>query len=71
MGNNKMKYSSYLNGLLISESDKISECIKIIIDYVPDEMNGWNNFFKNNHGHVVNNEEINVVWVSKIINNGK
>jgi hypothetical protein len=79
--NNNMKYATYLNGQLVLSSDSITESVKKITDYVPNEMNGWNNFFKVNHGHIVNNEsrsttflleeEATIAWSSKIYNNGK
>lgn len=67
-----MKYRAYLNTRLILESDSIHECVKIIIDHVPDdETNGWNNFFKNNHGHIVNTKTVTIAWSSRLYNNGR
>jgi hypothetical protein len=72
MENNKtMKYATYLNGQLILSSDSITESVKKITNHVPNENNGWNNFFKDNHGHIVNNEEATIAWSSKIYDNGK
>ena len=72
MENEKMKYSSYLNGELILTSNSIRECVEIITNHIPNhEFDGWNNFFRINHGHLVNNEEISIAWSSRIIDNRK
>ena len=66
-----MKYATYLNSQLVLSSDSITESVKKITDRVPNEMNGWDHFFKVNHGHIVNNEEATISWSSKIYDNGK
>ena len=66
-----MKYSTYINNQLILSSNSITESIKKITDHVPNEIDGWNNFFKDNHGHIVNNEEATVAYSTIIYDNGK
>ena len=65
-----MKYTAYVNGQLALTSDNISKCVNSITNNISnDTIGGWNNYFKNNHGHIVNNEEVSVVWSSRVYNN--